>query len=670
MLTAASAGDSRMERCTVAKKYLTGFAAILMIAVSAGGQIRAINNPGGDTVTLPFRIPDGQGNQWMIFGNGMLQMQGPQPVVGHADMLTIDGNQPTITGNFAQRDAKTGEIIFDNMNFGAGTATRRILFDKVDNSIRIVDIFKNPQNQPMLITVDLQSNVNFGITSSTTVADPKHAQNNIGWVGMTPVGRGLVEMYAGKGAKIIPTVDSQPGSNVVQATIQLSIPPGKSAGIMHFLQIVQTPDQGQQFIADLKEGKALTSLPKDIRKIIVNFPSSMGLAGDYEVLRGDEFDVVELHSGDQLKGTLQVQSYKLSTFYGDVELPTDQVIGLINVGEYRPRQLVVTSDGQIFGGQLQQQDIDLQMSSGQIIHVPLAQINRVGYRKRPGESDEWAFTKPFISMRAGDRVEIEMPNTAIQVATRYGMLSLDPSTISSIAFQSDDNRVHEIALTDGSKFAGIVSATEFDVNLATGAAKQAVHFPASAITRIQFAPAPDDVDPMSPKLSLLNDDVMVGTLIGQLKLDTAFDTLQINAPEIRKITHTAPGSSEVQVELWDDTTVSGQLEDPAVHCKLASGIGIDVPVALLSEYDQPLPTPSAPTVDKIKSLVADLSADDWSKRETAQAALESMGPAVLSVLRDLRPTSPPETQDRMDAIAKELTHGEFTFSQGPTTRDQ
>jgi hypothetical protein len=32
-----------------------------------------------------------------------------------------------------------------------------------------------------------------------------------------------------------------------------------------------------------------------------------------------------------------------------------------------------------------------------------------------------------------------------------------------------------------------------------------------------------------------------------------------------------------------------------------------------------------------------------------------MGSAVISVLRDLRPTQPPEAQQRIDAVIKQLT---------------
>src|SRR5690606_15279710 len=129
----------------------------------------------------------------------------------------------------------------------------------------------------------------------------------------------------------------------------------------------------------------------------------------------------------------------LSTFYGQVELPVEKVIGLINVGQVQPRQLVVTRDGEVYGGTLAASAITLDLSTGQQIQVPLNQVSRVGYRKRADEPEEWTFDRPLVLMRQGDRVGIEPPTEPIEVVTRYGTLQLDPQAIAAVVFQSDDH---------------------------------------------------------------------------------------------------------------------------------------------------------------------------------------------------------------------------------------
>ena len=441
--------------------------------------------------------------------------------------------------------------------------------------------------------------------------------------------------------------------------MQVTIPAGKEVALIHFCGIVGTPDQGVQFVQQLKETKLLASLPPELRKIVVNFSAGQGFIGDRELLRGDVFDVVEIRGGDQMRGTIKEPTYKLQTFYGNVDLPASRVVGLINVGDYRPRQLLITTDGQIFGGKLSKETIDLELTTGQVTQIPLSQITRAGYRKRANEPEEWTFDKPFVSLRTGERVGVEMPTDPVEIVTRYGVLKLDPTKIATIAFQSEDNGVHDIYLTDGSKFAGLATAPQFDMKLRAGGSTtepseqsaQIVHFPSSAIARIQFSGPPVDVDPdSSATLALTNGDTLVGGLTGQLKLDTAFDTLDISGTQIRKLSHAKDGGIDVQVTLWDSSVVSGQLEDPSLNCTLESGVSVSVPVALVEEYNQPQPTPAANVIEKIKATVAQLNNDDWKQRDKAEAELTSMGPVVIGILKQMRPSQPPEAQQRIDQI--------------------
>jgi hypothetical protein len=632
---------------------LVGFCLAANSSAQAARFHRGVGPDG--TVALPFVQSDNIGNQWVIYPGGWIRQNGPQPLYAQGETLIVNGNAPGVNGNIAKMDPKTGELVMDDLIAGSCSLQRRILFDADDGLVRYIEVIKNTQPQNQTVNVQIQSNLNYGVNNAVMVTDPKHHDNQIGWVAMTGINRAAMEMFAGKNAKVVPTISYEQGNSMVQATIQLDIPAGKSVAFMHLMGSVATIEQGQQMMTDMKESKLLATISPDLRRQIVNFSSSTTLSGDFEILRGDVFDVVELHSGDMMKGTLKEDVYKLDTFYGPIELPKDQVVAMMNVGQYRPRQLIVTTDGQVFGGNLEDQSISLELSSGQVVQIPLSQISRVGYRKRPDEPEEWTFDKPCAVMRSGDRVNIEMPAMPINVATRYGLLKLDPTTISSVVLQSDDTAVDEIYMTDGSKFAGLLSDPEFDFKLSSGFTAQPVRFPTSGMMVLQLAGKVADSDDTTPSLTLVNQDLMVSTLQGTLKLDTAFDTLQINAPEIKHISHPTAGSPDVQVTLWDNSTVSGELQEQDLQCQLLSGPTIDIPVALLAEYDQPLPRPSPAMIEKIKVSVTDLSAEDWKQRDQAESSLVGMGPAVISVLKDLRAGQPPEAQDRIDAIIKQLS---------------
>ena len=170
----------------------------------------------------------------------------------------------------------------------------------------------------------------------------------------------------------------------------------------------------------------------------------------------------------------------------------------------------------------------------------------------------------------------------------------------------DDLRAsHEIHLTDGSHFSGLLSAEQFDMVLdASGGtgAEQVVKFPTSSIARLQLAAKVAEQDDATPTLELANDDVLVGSLEGKLQLETAFDTIAVNATEVKALTHASDTNADVSLTLWDGTTLSGQLKDQQLSVALSSGGRMQVPVALVVKYEQPQPQPSNQMVDKIKAV--------------------------------------------------------------------
>ncbi len=637
-----------------------GFAlAILLAPMTARAQRRVgplqPANGGPGNINLPYTTNDGAGGQWIVDQNGNIQNQGNQPVWGQAAMMTVNGAGASANSNLAQLDPKTGELILDPINYQQCTLQRRVLFPQDKSFVRIIDVFKNTTNQPITITANLRSIINFGVRSSGRVADPKHPENIMAITAMTQVNQAAIEVFAGPGSKVVPNiVNAAQNTNVITVQMQLTIAPGKTAAWMHLLETTATEDQGRQDVLALKTSALMKNLPADVRKAIVNFGGSSEAGVDYELPRDPNFDVVELTTGSQMRGTLKETTFSLTTFYGAIDLPAAQVIGLVNVGEFRPRLLVVMQDGQVFGGTLAKPAIDLELSSGQTVSVPLAQLSKAGYHKRPDEPEAPPADKPYVLMRQGDRMNIIMPTDPIEVMTRYGLLKLDPTTIQTIDFQSDETGVHLITLTDGTKFAGLVTSPDLLFKLVGGMPADGVKVPTSSIVRVALVAKSDDEDDAPPtgSLTLVNQDELVGTLSGQLKLDMSFDTLTLEGAQIRRINRASAGSQDVNIIMWDDSEVNGQLESPSISCKLKSGLAIDVPLALLDEYSNPAPLPSEPIIQKVKETVALLAADDFKQRDAAQESLTAMGPVIAGELQDLRPTQAPEAQQRIDAILK------------------
>lgn len=621
---------------------------------------------GGESLNLPYTVPGGDGQQaWVIQRGGWLQQQGNMPVYAQGANVTVNNNGPGGNANRATIDKATGEIVVDGLQVGGLPLTRRIFVNKDEGYVRYIDVFRSRAPQEQQVSVTIQTSLNYGVNGGNVVNDPRKPDNAIGWVAPTGAGVSVAEVWAGKGSKVTPDVNWQQGNSFVQAVYKLTIPPNGQAAIVHLHATFASDEQAEQFTLGIREGKLLANVPPDVRKAIVNFRGGSSLFGDREILRGDESsDVIELRTGDSLRGTLVAEKFAVTTDFGRVELPAERVIGLLTSGAFRPRQLLITADGEMIGGTLEGDAIGIRLSSGQVTSVPLSQVARVGCRKRPGEPDESAAapaSRPMVSLRSGDRFAIEAPAEPMVVLTRFGTLALPPAKVASADLRSTETGVHVLTLTDGSRFGGLLQAQQMTLKLATTG--QPVTLPTGAIAMLQLGREAATGDPAagveaSPTatatLALVGGDVLVAPLAGQIRLDTLFDTLAINAGEVTSLAPIEGSGVDVQVTLWDQTVVSGQLRDGAVRCTLAGDLDVTVPLPLIEKYTQSSPRPSAATEEKIRALVADLGAEDFARREQAEAQLVALGRVVTPVLVELRPAQPLEAQQRIDSVVKKL----------------
>jgi len=189
------------------------------------------------------------------------------------------------------------------------------------------------------------------------------------------------------------------------------------------------------------------------------------------------------------------------------------------------------------------------------------------------------------------------------------------------------------------------------------AGPQHARLPASAMVAFHFSPDPE-ADGLTPVLTLTNGDTLVGTITGTLSLETPADTLHVEGEQIQAITRAGRGGGgdhDLIVTLWDNSTLGGRLTESRLACQLECGVTIPVPVPLLADYRQPLPAPSPAMIGRIRAIARQLDADDWRTRDAAQAQLLAVGPPVLSVLRELRPTAPVEAAQRIAQVVDRLS---------------
>ncbi len=600
------------------------------------------------SVALPYTLKDDSGATWDLSADGSVNDGGDDLYDGGAHLF-LDGNvQFNPTSNQVPFDPARNELTFGPQDFKGMKVSRRVSVDSKASFIRYAEVFENPTGAAIKMQVRVYFETGGSVQSAAPFAEEKRARQQIGCTIEEDNNNCFAIIGAGRSSKIAPHFNPQQNTKNVDLSYEFEVPAKQTVVLVHIEARRGSVSECQTFMQQTKDKDYLKDLPRDLSRHVINFAIGVRLAGDLELLRPELNDLIEMRGdrGDKISGTIKEKSYRLSTFFGMVEIPAERVIAMQNVGEFHPRQLLVTKEGEILGGELEKKEISIELSNGIQTSVPVEQISRMGFRRKKDEPDEWTFEKPLVLLRSGERLIVGSPEGTIEVLTRYGLLKLTAVDMHALALQSDESPVHQILLSDGSKISGLASASSFDIKLS--ASGQSVKVPAAAISRLQFSANPADIDDTTGIMTLSNDDQLIGSLTGNIKLRTGFGNVSLSGPEVRRLTRSKGGLLDVQIEMWDQTTLSGELEDGELLMKLTCGVEIKTPVNLLDEYNQPRPQPSLAVAEAIVKLAVELGADDWNQREEAQKKLIGMGPVVINVLKGLREKQSPEGQQRID----------------------
>ena len=71
-----------------------------------------------------------------------------------------------------------------------------------------------------------------------------------------------------------PNINATPNNNQIQTTFEMKIPAGKEKALVHFHQFATSVDQADKIANQLREPRALRSLPPEIRRIVANYPAT------------------------------------------------------------------------------------------------------------------------------------------------------------------------------------------------------------------------------------------------------------------------------------------------------------------------------------------------------------------------------------------------------------
>ncbi len=629
------------------------------------------------SVQLPYVIDDPSGMQWNVQADGSLG-PGNMDVFDAGGRLYLDQNaQYASSVTEAQLDPRRGELILPQVPLGGLMVSRRVVVNLKEGWCRWINLIENQEVTARRTSV----RINFDLGAANQGQQPINDRKQNG----PPIGatffdgnRGIAFLFAGRGGAIRPTLTAPNGSDQIDLVYDVQIPGRQTVAIVQFVAIRPTMDAAGAVFAKASDGDYLDDLPRDLRRQVTNFAAPRKTLGDLELLRDEMLDVVELRSGDRYKGTVLDGRLTVQTSYGQVELGADRLAGIIAAGEFRPSFLLVGIDGEAFAGALGSPAIHIELTSGQTVSIPRSDIRRVGWRKRVGEPDDWKFAGPMLTLRSGDRIRIDMPRSPIVMATRMGMVRLEPEMIAAIDFETPQASAHQIELVDGSHLNGIETADSIEFTSTLLGTSRPLRFAIGSLARLELAP-PVEVDaskgattrPASAdeselaRINLTGGQGLIGSPVGSLSLETTFDTIQIDAAQIAAMRRASDESDEVQLTLSDGAVAGGRIQSDLMPVRLQCGLCLNVPMSIFEDYFQPFPQSSPKVLAQVKGLVTDLCSSDGLRSDRAAEALKKMGPPIMGALKSLREGQSAIALSRIDGILS-LFQSERNPSQAPS----
>jgi len=373
----------------------------------------------------------------------------------------------------------------------------------------------------------------------------------------------------------------------------------------------------------------------DIGAVVASVPQAAPV-----VPRNAKLDNIRLLDGSVLFGTFQNQDWPITTVYGEFKVPADRVVGLASRiiapgATSRPvttdvRMLLV--DGQVLVGRLTEPHMQLRLTGGQILKIPLDQTRQCGYRisaKKPANAGEVrkadAKFPATAVLSSGDHLAWNGSGTRIRFKSLYGPLDLRAEVVSSIA-PAGSNMWH-VNLKDSSLIQGTPASGELKLKLELG---KEISVPSRNIMYLTMPGA--ITKPTDSTAVLLNHgDLLVGRLSDKvLIVRTAYGTVNIPAADVWTIESLANGTSKLTMQ--NLTVLRGQLMDKSLDVVLASGLKLSVRTDRIVSVTASRKLPTE-TVRKIETLIKELGDTSAAKRKAAVKKLVAMGTGILVVLK-------------------------------------
>ncbi|MFV1993978.1 MAG: hypothetical protein ACC661_00980 [Verrucomicrobiales bacterium] len=630
---------------------------------------------------------DKLGNSWNFQQSGVLGRAGNsmlntglslrinnQNFYNYQPMMTVDGNEYVLRHSHPQQ-------------LMGLQVTRRVRFLEKEGVVRYLEILSNPGGHD--ISVNLQLHSNFSGNYRTYISN--EGAENFSTMGpketsllVVPGSASHTKAYAfslcSANSPIKPTLTNQNKYSLV-FHFNITVPAGQSVCLMHAVAQVPKPERlDRKTLAKIFKPLALSrhfkGLSPEYRNTLANYAgssaygglsllSSTGIEG-LGVARARQ-DVLALGEQTRLLGSASCGRLVVTTRYGEVEIPFEEVAALAG-GNRRRGDLarIFLRDGQVFSGKVEAQDFRFVMPSGATMNLEIQNLDRL-VRARTQEEDRWGGgVGALLETYDGERISLEHAGEiSLACVTPWGSMEFSLDELLWISPPEDEPVGHYLEFKDGSRFYAFLGGAPVKVRARLfGEIEIDPHEIRALVTR-DFAQRQEHPREeagagtlQEPHLVLAGGQILVGRIAAPaLHVITNAELLE-TSPEAIRVMRNVAGETEnavedapaFQIQLWGGGIVLGHLEETILEVRVR-GREWRVPVQDVVEVISPQPRVSEAARSAIAKLIRELGDEDWKKRENATEELREYGYLARSLLLDAaRVTHDAEVQRRLERL--------------------
>ncbi|MFP4106843.1 MAG: hypothetical protein ACLFVU_12235 [Phycisphaerae bacterium] len=598
-------------------------------------------------------LTDGAGYRWDIQNYGTIG-SGTNAAYGGGMYCQIWGSNVYATNGFGWRGDDPNEIEIGPYNRNNIQAYRRIKVYQDIGLARWLDIFTNTTGADIQMTVTLYSYFNNGIGSITTSSGGATFGEK-DWAMMTQSRNntavpGILHILCDKRSDLRPSI--QTNVNQLYVRYNITVPANGTAVLCYFQSQNSDPAKHKTMMKKFRPYRMLKDLPSSVRKLILNFSGGSAF-GDLELERDETGDQVLMENDDPIRGTIRNRSFSMETFFGDIELPAENVIGMGLMPGDRNRIRVLLTDGQIISGKTPAEPLEIALSTGSVLRIPLNRIKQWSFRISKDRPADIPFRGPLLRMRGGDQLAFAADSCKMTMRTLHGQVDLKGADLLRIDMDNAGHGLHRVFFRNGTALGGFILEDRLSLKLALG---KAIAVDRAEAIQIVYGQEVGDVTGYAVA-EMNNDDELYGMLA-----DTAIlmasefsgtEPVKLAPESIQQIEFSENQFGECKIVLYDDSVLRGRLTQPKLKFQITANTVLHVAPGQFRVIRQKA-LPPLDIRQKVAKLVPQLGAESFVDREKATTELKSIGKPAIPMLKRYLSTNDPEIRQRIKAIIREL----------------